>query len=128
MPLADGGAGAPLDGIVEGAQGSQYGCGRRSDGTVHCWSLGQVNVANSGQLGDGTFNWPPKALVAHQVLAAAAPDAGSPDGGPPTPMTDAVSLMRDTSVVYGATACAIRADKTAWCWGIVVSPFGSPKS
>jgi hypothetical protein len=113
--------GGALSGVVEGIESQWHACARKSDNTVWCWAT-SANQFPGGELGDGNVaTWPAQNFVATQVLAA------SVSGGAPAPITNATALMTDSYNMYDRPTCVVRADKTAWCWGYVVSSFGSPK-
>jgi alpha-tubulin suppressor-like RCC1 family protein len=76
--------------------GSYFTCGLRIDGTLWCWGSNLFGELGSGT-GTGAANTP------QQVGSDA----------------DWVSL----NVGSGGSACAVRTDGTAWCWG--ADPFGS---
>jgi alpha-tubulin suppressor-like RCC1 family protein len=89
--------GGALTGVTGIGAGGTHSCARRSDGSAWCWGY-----AETGQLGDGTTGDP----TAHVRLKA-------------------VHVIRPTSAFTGVRkldggglhTCALRTDKTVWCWG-----------
>ena len=82
-----------LDDAVEISAGWNHTCARRADGTIACWGLNGDGATGYGQLGDGTLD-----------------DASTPVG--------VVGI--DDAIAVGAggwTTCAVRADRSVWCWG-----------
>lgn len=76
-------------------------CGVRTDGTLWCWGDGHGNYPDI--LGAGSKNVQPVSLQSMAPLQ--------------------IGRDRDwrSVSVGGDHACALKADKTAWCWGIVGS-------
>jgi alpha-tubulin suppressor-like RCC1 family protein len=82
-----------LTGVAEVAPGGWHSCARLTDGTVSCWGQNTFD-----QLGDGT-------AVATR----------------PTP-APVVVLTNVEQVVAGRYhTCALKLDRTVWCWGINAS-------
>jgi alpha-tubulin suppressor-like RCC1 family protein len=80
---------SPLDGVTAIASGGKHSCALRQ-GTVHCWGTN-----DAGQLGV------PSATTAQRPTAAAV-----------------AGIANVTSIgVAEQVSCAVRADKTVWCWG-----------
>src|SRR5262249_25645178 len=80
--------GMGLSGATQGSLGSEFWCAFAS--VVNCWGAG-----NSGQLGNGQAN-----TTASPVVAI-------------VPSPSAISVP----VEGHWHACALAADKSAWCWG-----------
>jgi alpha-tubulin suppressor-like RCC1 family protein len=88
-PLLEPGRVADLDGAQRLAAGGNVSCALRADRRLSCWGEN-----NFGQLGRGS---------------------ASPDGSNAGLVSD---LNEAAAVAVGAThACAVRADKSLWCWG-----------
>ena len=78
--------------VVSMAIGQSFSCALKDDGTVWCW--GQNNL---GQVGDGTT-----------------------DTYPSTPVQAGVSELGNDVLSIAAGyyhACAVKTDRTVWCWG-----------
>lgn len=82
-----------LSNVVQIAAGWNHTCARRSTGTIACWGLNGDGATGYGQLGDGTLDH-----ASTPVEVAGIDDAFSIAAG-------------------GWTTCAIRGDRSAWCWG-----------
>lgn len=79
------------------AAGGAHTCARRSDGSARCWGS-----AGSGQVGDGTTGDPVDHLRLKPVRVI------RPSG--------AFTNVRKVALGNSHT-CALRTDKTVWCWG-----------
>jgi len=79
--------------VQELAAGRYFTCARLSNGTVQCWGWN-----DGGALGRGSVG---------------APGDFSPTPAPVVDINDALSL----STPQGLGVCALRADRTVWCWG-----------
>jgi len=85
-----------LTSVVSVTAGTSFSCARQSNGTAWCWGINNLR-----QLGDGVAN--------HQMC-------GSGDCSP-VPVT--VSNIANVMVIDAGYqhACAVLANRTAWCWG-----------
>lgn len=80
--------------VISISAGLEYTCAITKDGSAWCWGLN-----DNGQLGDGTKNDSPKPV---QVSG----------------LSDVTAIS--TSIGYFGSrthTCAVKKDKTAWCWG-----------
>jgi alpha-tubulin suppressor-like RCC1 family protein len=141
----DGGTDAPAEAsipslpVAQLGMGGNYGCGRRTDGTVMCWGATEVG----GELGDGL-----QVASSTPVLATGVADAvdisvgqhhvcvarrggtvscwgynelrqlgdGTTNNSPTA--KDVVALTDVTHVAVGyAHSCALKKDATVQCWG-----------
>jgi alpha-tubulin suppressor-like RCC1 family protein len=112
---------APLLGMGEIDQQSDHACGVRSDGTVWCWALtSSAGFGNTnGDLGNGTVGGTNLGVgVATQVVTTPA------DAGAPAYLTGVAHLSTASDTQYTRPTCAIRSDKTVWCWGDTSSEGG----
>jgi hypothetical protein len=103
---------APLLDVSDVFEMPYSACGLRStDGTVWCWpTFDGVNAA--GELGNGSFTPSSgKHYRATQVVIS------HPDGGAPVYLDQVTSLPQRSELNYATGLCAIRSDKTLWCWG-----------
>jgi alpha-tubulin suppressor-like RCC1 family protein len=85
-----------LRGVTKVRAGDRFSCALDRDGHVWCWGF-----AGAGQLGDGTYG------NAHLVRLRPVRVLGS--NGPLGGVTD-IDLGDDF-------ACALRTDRSVWCWG-----------
>lgn len=76
--------------------GATHACALLSDRTVSCWGSNTVGQLGLGDFGDQTFY-------------TATPVPG---------LTDVTTLEAG-----GATTCAVKSDKTVWCWGVAEPPI-----
>jgi len=132
-------AGIPSIPVEQIGMGSNYGCGRRTDGTVMCW--GETDVG--GELGDGLQIASSTPVLATGVFDAADLSVGQHhvcvarrggtvscwgyneyrqlgDGTTNDSPTakDVVALTDVTHVAVGyAHSCALKKDATVQCWG-----------
>ena len=132
-------AGIPSVPIEQIGMGSNYGCGRRTDGSVMCWGATDVG----GELGDGLQIASSTPVLAKDVLDAADVSVGQHhvcvarrggtvscwgynefrqlgDGTTNDSPTakDVVALTDVTHVAVGyAHSCALKKDATVQCWG-----------
>lgn len=99
LPFPDRWVDLGLEGVTQiSASASGTGCARHDDGGVSCWG-----VNRSGELGD-----------ARRSNA----DGYNPPG--PVMLSAGAPLDRVTRVRAGiGTVCAVRDDRTLWCWGAV---------
>ena len=97
-----------LSGMTElMAAGYYHACGLKSDGTVWCWSRSTYYGNLHGQLADGTFVTPPATDIPSQVKVASS-----------TYLTGVTGISGTGSWGgYNSTTCAVKSDKTVWCWG-----------
>jgi alpha-tubulin suppressor-like RCC1 family protein len=58
--------------------------------------------------------------VATQVVSSV------PDGGPPVYLTGAIHISTASDTQYTFPTCAIRSDRTVWCWGASTAETGGP--
>jgi alpha-tubulin suppressor-like RCC1 family protein len=109
----------PLQPMLEVVQQvNDHACGLRGDGTVWCWPLTAGGGNTSGDLGNGVIGGPVPAVgAATQVVTNAAGDGGAAF------LTGVVHLSTASDTFYTQPTCAIRSDKTVWCWGYS-SPAG----
>lgn len=91
--VVDGTLLSPLEGVTELASGGKHSCAIRQ-GLVHCWGTNDF-----GQLGVDPATLPQRAV--------AAPVPG---------ITGAIAIG-----VAERVSCAVRSDKTVWCWGADIS-------
>ncbi len=83
-------------GVATIAVGGYHACAVRTDSTVWCWG-----DAGYGQLGDGTTG-----------------DANQMRSTPVRVRRGSSALRGVTTVTAGtASSCAVRVDRTVWCWG-----------
>jgi alpha-tubulin suppressor-like RCC1 family protein len=88
--------GGILTGAVSISAGFAHTCAALADGTARCWGW-----AMFGQLGDGTTGGADKRRL-----------------GPVAVKLGGVPLTGVTAISAGAKhTCAVRSDRTAWCWG-----------
>ncbi|MBI5537368.1 MAG: hypothetical protein HY898_31890 [Deltaproteobacteria bacterium] len=80
--------------VTKAACGYQHSCAARDDGTVWCWGWN-----SQGQLGNNSNADSPTPVQAQQCTPA----------GPLTGVQRIAAGARHT--------CAVKADKTVWCWG-----------
>ncbi|MDB5213404.1 MAG: chromosome condensation regulator, partial [Myxococcaceae bacterium] len=132
-------AGIPSIPVEQIGMGSNYGCGRRSDGTVMCW--GATDIDN--ELGDGLQIASSTPVLAKDVADAVDVSVGQHhvciarrtggvscwgynefrqlgDGTTTNSPTakDVISLTDVTNVAVGyAHSCALKKDGTVQCWG-----------
>jgi len=98
---------SPLTPMLEVVQQTgDHACGLRGDGTVWCWPLTGSGGNTSGDLGNGMVGGTGTVGVATQVLVASG-----------TPLTSVAHLSTASDTFYTFPTCAIRTDKTVWCWG-----------
>jgi hypothetical protein len=103
--------GLPLSGVTQVFDNQYGGCAiRGTDQTVWCWGTFSSNNG-AGQLGNGTFTDNPQLYRATQVVIAA------PDGGAVVYLDQATSIAQGSVGNYATGICAVRTDKTLWCWG-----------
>jgi|GEM_PF-4997945 hypothetical protein len=97
---------APLDKVSQVATGDGFGCAKRMDGSVWCWAMlplnrPEISMPYAGQIGDGSMTAPTSMYQATQVKIGAGQNL------------DTVETVRAST----QTVCAIKKDRTAWCWG-----------
>jgi alpha-tubulin suppressor-like RCC1 family protein len=95
--------GAPWSDWIAVSVGSGSSCGLRANGTLWCWGFGR-----HGQRGDGSAT--ERRSTPRQVLAEAEPFPRRVPGE--APWSDWVAVSP------GLTSCGLRADGSAWCWGL----------
>ena len=119
--VIDAATSAPLVGVTELVQqGNDHACGLRNDGTVWCWSLTSGGGNTNGDLGNGVVGGTTFAVgAATQVVTDAA------DAGAPVYLTSVSHLSTPSGVLGTFPTCAIRSDKTVWCWGDSAAQVGS---
>jgi len=83
-----------IDDAVAISSGWNHTCALRSDRTIWCWGGNGDGATAYGSLGDGTFE---------QRRATPAPVVG---------IDDAIAVEAG-----GWSTCAMRADRSVWCWG-----------
>ena len=83
-----------IDDAVAISAGWGHACALSSNGTIWCWGANGDGATAYGQLGDGTFE---------QRRATPAPVVG---------IDDAIAVEAG-----GWSTCAIRVDRSVWCWG-----------
>lgn len=132
-------AGIPSVEVQQLALGTEFGCGRRIDGTVMCWGVN----GDSGELGDGTLTPSSQPLLVKDVNDAVDLAVGRHHGcvvrrsgavscwgendsrqlGDGTTTSSRVPrnvlLINDADKVAlgNAFSCALKKDKTVHCWG-----------
>ena len=88
---------------------------RSSDQTVWCWATFSSSNNTDGELGNGTLTDVTTTFSATQV------EISAPDGGPPVYLDNVTSLASGSTAAAIGIAfsgiCAIRSDKSLWCWG-----------
>jgi hypothetical protein len=89
-----------------------HACALLSDETVWCWSTSSGSGNANGDLGNGQLNGSTTAFAATQVVTE--PYDG---GGTPTYLTNVTTLDSFSAAETERPTCAIRSDKTLWCWG-----------
>lgn len=82
-----------IDDALAITAGWNHTCALRADRTVWCWGGNGDGATGYGQLGDGTLANSPSPVQVVGLDEVVAVSAG------------------------GWTTCAVRADRTAWCWG-----------
>ncbi len=82
-----------IDNAVQVSSGWNHTCAVLEDGTIWCWGGNGDGATGYGQLGDGTLENRPAPT---QVLG----------------INDAVAVAAG-----GWSTCAIRSDRSVWCWG-----------
>ncbi len=103
--------GLPLAGATSVVDNTYGACALRgTDQTVWCWASFSGNNTN-GQLGDGTFTDAAQTYRATQVQMV-----GSVAGAP-IYLDQVTSIAQGSEGSYVTALCAVRADKTLWCWG-----------
>jgi hypothetical protein len=109
---------APLTNVTQVFAETFGGCALRSDDTVWCWATSTSGNNTSGELGNGTFTDISTTAALYRANQVQIEPA---DGGPVTYLDQVTSLPTQSSVASGGSAepgiCAIRTDKTLWCWG-----------
>jgi alpha-tubulin suppressor-like RCC1 family protein len=107
----------PLQPMVEVVQQvNDHACGLRGDGTVWCWSLTAGGGNTDGDLGNGVIGGTvPPVGAATQVVTGPSGDGGA------SVLTGVVHLSTASDTAYTFPTCAIRSDKTVWCWGYATS-------
>jgi hypothetical protein len=118
--VLDDATGMPLLGITQIVLEHFGACALRgSDGTVWCWAsfepapgFGGNNA--SGQLGNGTFT---EVTDSAKFYRATKVEVASGDGGTPAYLDQVTSLQKGSADPYSGSVCAIRTDKSLWCWG-----------
>jgi hypothetical protein len=109
--------GTPITGLPAGTtitsidEQIDHACALVSDGTVWCWSTSSGSGNTNGDLGNGQIGGSPTAFVATEVVT------GPYDGGTPTYLTNVTKLDESSAALTERPTCAIRSDKTLWCWG-----------
>lgn len=88
-----------------------HACALLSDETVWCWLTSSGSGNANGDLGNGQINGSTTAFAATQVVTAPY------DGGTPTYLTNVTTLDSFSAAMTERPTCAIRSDKTLWCWG-----------
>lgn len=132
-------AGIPSVEVQQLAMGTEFGCGRRIDGTVMCWGLN----GDSGELGDGTLTPSSQPVLVKDVNDATDLAVGQHHGcivrrsgtvscwgenssrqlGDGTTTVSRVPrnvlLLADADKVAlgNQFSCALKKDKTVHCWG-----------
>lgn len=86
-----------LTGVTGIGAGADHTCARRSDGSAWCWGL-----AGEGQIGDGSTGDPATHLRLKAVRVVRSSNAFT-------------GLRKLDGGTYHT--CALRADRTVWCWG-----------
>ncbi len=100
----------PMAEVVQ--QAGDHACGLRGDGTVWCWPLAVGFGNTNGDLGNGAIGGATPVIgAATQVVTSAAGDGGAAF------LTGVVHLSTASDTFYTQPTCAIRSDKTVWCWG-----------
>jgi hypothetical protein len=117
--VVDNATGLPLATITEIVEQSDHACGLRSDGTVWCWPQISGSGNTNGDLGSGAFNGAPASYHATQVVTQLQ------DAGAEAYLTNVVHLSTRSQTGYTQPTCAIRTDRTVWCWGTSTAQ-GSP--
>lgn len=117
--VLDDATGQPLTGITQIVQEPYSACALTSGHAVYCWPTfdpapGFGGNNEVGQLGNGTFTEitdSSKFYRGKRVLVA------NPDGGAGLQLDNVTSLSSGSNYPYVFPMCAVRSDKTLWCWG-----------
>jgi hypothetical protein len=116
--VIDSTTGQPLKTLTAIVEQSDHACGLRNDGTVWCWPHSTNGGNANGDLGNGQFNGNQNAYYATQVVTQPA-DAGA------AYLTNVTSISTHSEAPDTEATCAIRGDRTVWCWGFSTAQ-GSP--
>jgi hypothetical protein len=118
--VLDDSTGMPLLGLTQIALEHFGACAlRAADGTVWCWpsfapAPGFGGNNSSGQLGNGTFT---EVTDSAKFYHATKVQIATADAGAPAYLDQVTSLQTGSADPYSGSVCAIRADKSLWCWG-----------
>lgn len=103
--------GDSLTNVTSARRAHWHGCASRSDGSVWCWPSDAQSGNNNGELGNGTTG-------GTLTLNYATPVEVNPgDAGGPVYLDGVTSLQTGFSGYLSGPMCAIRTDRTIWCWG-----------
>ncbi|HEY2510726.1 MAG TPA: hypothetical protein VGI39_07715, partial [Polyangiaceae bacterium] len=106
---------APLVGLTQVYDDVYSACALRgTDHTVWCWPSFTGGNNSSGQLGNGTFT---DVTDSTKMFRATQVEISHPDGGAVTYLDQVTALPLYSEGAYVNALCAIRSDKTLWCWG-----------
>jgi hypothetical protein len=108
-------SGLPLAGVTQVFDDTYSACAlRATDHTVWCWPTFSGGNNSSGQLGNGTFT---DVTDSTKEYRATEVEISQPDGGATVFLDQVTSLTLGSEGNYVTAICAVRSDKTLWCWG-----------
>ena len=119
--VMNGSTSAPLATVTQVAAQVDHSCALLADQTVWCWPTNTGSGNTNGDLGNGTIGGSQAAFTATQVVTQAI------DAGPEVYLTNVTSLhVAAGNTIYNVPTCAIRSDKTLWCWGTSTGDSSPP--
>lgn len=100
-----------VTGLTDIIQASNHACGLRDDGTVWCWPLPNY-VNQNGELGNGTIDG-----QAYNQFRATQVRTNGVASAAPAYLSGVTAISSQSNTFYTWPVCAVRSDKSVWCWG-----------